>query len=307
MMSLTNTVTSAVVVGAIWGAALARPAAQDEAVQRRNAAKVAMPAPVPWDLPVVSTWKPTLRKDGQPDIEGIYQGVTNEGGGSGSSLEPLPNSMNSGRTAQGMVRDTPNGMVPYLPWARVRRDEVQDHHLHPNAGQVDTRNRGWPDGVPRINYYFVNPMQILQTPGAVVMLYESQHEFRYIPLDGRPQIDNGVKLWMGSSRGRWENGNTLVVDVSNISDRVRFSIAGDFASEDVKVTERWTWVDRDTIRHTATFVDPKVFARPFTVGMTIKRLKEPGFELMEYSGVEGEKDQHLMVDIPATKKEQDNK
>lgn len=273
----------------VWGVAGERPSAQ------------APSGAVTW-YPPVSTWKPPVRADGQPDVAGVYQGVQNEGGGAGSSLEPLPNSMNSGRTAPGMVRDPADGMVPYLPWARTRRNEVQDHHLTPNRAQVDTRNRGWPDGVPRINYYFVNPFQILQPRGAVVILYESQHEFRYIPLDGRPQIDEGVKLWMGSSRGRWEIGNTLVVEVSNISDRVRFSIAGDFASEDVKVTERWTWADADTIRHTATFVDPKVFSRPFTVGMTLKRVKDPGFELMEYSGVEGEKDQHLMVDIPANVK-----
>src|SRR5262249_14736364 len=137
-------------------------------------------------------------------------------------------------------------------------------------------------------------------------LYEAQHEFRYIPLDGRPQIDQAVKLWMGSSRGHWE-GNTLVVDVSNISDRVRLSIAGDFASDKLKVTEYWTWINRNTIKHRATFTDPNVFSRPFTVAMTINRLTEPGYELMEYSGVEGERDAHLMVDIPASKKEQDKK
>lgn len=86
------------------------------------------------------------------------------------------------------------------------------------------------------------------------------------------------------------------------NDRVRFSVMGDFASSDLKVTERWTWTDSDTIAYTATFDDPKVFSRPWTAGTTIKRITEKGFELMEYSGVEGEKDAHLMVDIPATLK-----
>src|SRR5688572_13744459 len=162
--------------------------------------------------------------------------------------------------------------------------------------------------ITRFKYYSVNPFQIVQPEGAVLILYETQHEFRYIPLDGRPQIDGGVKLWMGSSRGRWE-GTTLVVDVTNVNDRVRYSVSGDFASENVKITERWTWVDKDVIRHTATFEDPKVYERPFTVAKTIRRVKaQPGFEIMEYSGVEGERDAHLMVDIPATlKKEQEKK
>lgn len=114
-------------------------------------------------------------------------------------------------------------------------------------------------------------------------------------------MDSGVKLWMRSSRGHWE-GTTLVVNVTNHSDRVRFSVMGDFASDELKVTERWKWVDRDTVNYTATLEDPKVFSRPWTAGMTLKRITEPGFELMEYSGVEGEKDQHLMVDIPAALK-----
>jgi hypothetical protein len=260
-----------------------------------------------WAVSVAGQSNLAKRKDGQPDIAGYYQMFGMAGSG-GLTVEPLQNSMQTGRTAPGIVLDPPDGLIPYLPWARVRRDEVRDHHTHPNNAQVDTRNRGWPDGVPRINFYFVNPFQIVQPEGEVVFLYEAQHEFRHVPLDGRPQVDAGVKLWMGSSRGRWE-GNTLVVDVTNHSDRVRFSVAGDFASDQLKVTERWTWVDRDTINYRATLEDPNVFSRPWTAGVTLKRIAQPGFELMEYSGVEGERDAHLMVDIPATlkQKEQEKK
>lgn len=275
----------------LWGTAAERAVAQAPTTLRTAA---------PAQASGPSTWRPTTRSDGQPDIEGIYQASGGEGG-AGTNMEPMPGMMGTSATSPGIVIDPPDGKIPYLPWARVRRDEVQKHHLTPNRAQVDTRNRGWPDGVPRINYYSVNPFQIVQPQGAVLILYEAQHEFRFIPLDRRPQIDPGVKLWMGSSRGRWE-GNTLVVEVTNINDRVRFSVSGDFASDEVKVTERWTWVDRDTIRHSATFEDPKVFSRPFTVAKTIRRVKDPGFEIMEYSGVEGEKDQELMVDIPASLK-----
>ena len=256
---------------------------------RAGAARPAAPA---------GRWQPVKRKDGQPDIEGIYQ-ATGGGGGAGTNMEPMAGMMGTSATSPGIVIDPADGRIPYLPWARVRREEVQKSHLTPNQAQVDSRNRGWPDGVPRISYYSVNPFQIVQADGAVLMLYEAQHEFRYIPLDGRPQVDSGVKLWMGSSRGRWE-GTTLVVEVTSMNDRVRFSVSGDFASDEVKVTERWNWVDRDTIQHSATFEDPKVFSRPFTVAKTLKRNASKGFEIMEYAGVEGEKDAHLMVDIPAT-------
>jgi len=268
------------------------------AAQPRLEAQTAPAAPRAAAQGASAPWKPARLKDGQPDIAGIYQAIGG-GGGAGTNIEPMPGMMGTANVSPGIVIDPPDGTIPYLPWARTRRDEVRLEHLTPNQAQVDSRNRGWPDGVPRINYYSVNPFQIVQTDRAVLILYESQHEFRHIPLDGRRQPDAGVKMWMGSSRGRWE-GTTLVVDVTNINDRVRFSVAGDFASDDVKITERWHWVDRDTIQHSATFEDPKVFTRPFTVAKTIKRQLQKGFEIMEYAGVEGEKDAHLMVDIPAT-------
>jgi hypothetical protein len=270
---------------AFWPFGDMRAAAQQPS--RPAAAKSAI-APAAW---------PVRLKDGQPDVQGGWQTIGPESA-AGLTVEALPNMMGTRNTAPGMVVDPADGKIPYLPWALERRNEVRDNQNSPNRAQVDQRNRGWPDGVPRINYYSVNPFQILQPAGAVVMLYEAQHEFRYIPLDGRAQIDDGIKLWMGSSRGHWE-GTTLIVEVSNVYDRVRLSVSGDFHSDDVRITERWNFVDADTIKHSTTFVDPKVYTRPWTVAKTIKRVKDRNFEIMEYAGVEGEKDQDLMVDIPA--------
>src|SRR5205807_6570642 len=109
----------------------------------------------------------------------------------------------------------------------------------------------------------------------------------------------GVALWMGDSRGHWE-GTTLVVEVTNISDRARMSIVGDFASKDLKLTEKWKFVDADNLEQTTTLTDPSVFSRPWTVARKIKREKDPSFEIMEYSGVEGDRDHKLMVDVPAS-------
>ncbi len=231
--------------------------------------------------------------DGQPNVQGYWQAI-GPGGLHGLNVEFLKDALPPGIPGMGpdspsLVIDPPDGRVPYQPWARVRRDEVAKDYMKPGSGQVDTRTRGWPDGVPRISYYGVNPFQILQVKDAVLLLYEAQHEFRYIPLDGRPHPDPGVHLWMGSSRGRWE-GRTLVVEVRNVTDRTRLSVMGDFHSENATITERWEFVDANTIRHTAVIEDPAVYTRPWTVTNTIKRVREPGFELMEYSGVEGDKD-----------------
>ena len=105
-------------------------------------------------------------------------------------------------------------------------------------------------------------------------------------LDGRAQPGKDIKLWEGSSRGRWE-GTTLVIEVANQNDSTRFDVVGDFHSDEMKVTERWTFADKDTLQYRATIEDPKIFTRPWTVGVTHKRAPG-GTELLEYAGVEGD-------------------
>ncbi|MBM3778162.1 MAG: hypothetical protein FJW23_07965 [Acidimicrobiia bacterium] len=223
---------------------------------------------------------PKRLKDGQPDVQGIW--------------DPLGSLGCFGGLGPGCIVDPPDRQIPYLPWAAARKKEAAAGTLKPNRAQMDTRTRAWPDGVPRQNYY--HELQILQPPGAVVILYDAQHEFRYIPLDSRRPLDDGIALWMGSSRGRWE-GTTLVVEVRNLSDRMRLSLSGDFASDDLTVTERWEFVDKDTLQLSATLTDPKVYSQPWTVRSKLTRHEDPTFELMEYAGVEGERDADLMMEI----------
>lgn len=155
---------------------------------------------------------------------------------------------------------------------------------------MDPQSRSWPNGVPRQNYYSSNqngPFQILQPPGYVVFLYEINHEYRIVPLDGRRHVGQDIKLWMGDSRGRWE-GNTLVIDVTNNNDSTRFDVMGNFHSDEMRVTERWATVDKDTLEYRATIDDPKVYTKPWTLGATMK-LGPAGNEILEYAGVEGER------------------
>jgi hypothetical protein len=217
--------------------------------QRAAAAPPAAPA---------GTWQPTKRKDGQPDIEGYYQTV-NGGGSGGLNIEPLDAPWLK-RTSPGIVIDPPDGLIPYLPWARARRDEVRNNQDHPTPGVVDSRTRGWPDGTPRINFYYINPFQILQPAGAIVMLYEAQNEFRYVTVDGRPNADSGVKLWMGSSRGRWE-GNTLVVETTGMSEKMFYR--GQPVAN-MRLIERYTRIAPNKVEWSTTMDDSTTWTRPFT-------------------------------------------
>jgi hypothetical protein len=138
------------------------------------------------------------------------------------------------------------------------------------------------------------PWRILQGRGYVLFMYEVDHEFRYVPLTGSPHPGKDVKLWMGASRGHWE-GTTLVIETANLNDSTRFDVVGDFHSDEMRLTERFTFADKDTLLYRATIDDPKVYTRPWTIALTNKRPPEIK-ELLEYAGVEGDLNAGLAVD-----------
>jgi hypothetical protein len=92
------------------------------------------------------------------------------------------------------------------------------------------------------------------------------HEARVVPLDGRPRTGSGVQMYMGDSRGRWE-GDTLVVESANFTDRTGIggNDNGNLHSEDLRLVERFTRVDANTVRYEFTVDDPKIYTRPWTV------------------------------------------
>ena len=69
---------------------------------------------------------------------------------------------------------------------------------------------------------------------------------RIIPTDGRPHVGPNAKFWFGNSRGRWE-GDTLVVEITNLNGRGWFDTAGNFFTENTKMVERWRLADANTI------------------------------------------------------------
>jgi hypothetical protein len=139
-----------------------------------------------------------------------------------------------------------------------------------------------------------NGYSILQAPGYVAILYEMIHEPRIIPLDNRPRLGAGIRLWNGDSRGRWE-GNTLVVEVTNYSRQTVGTVATGIAttatlkgvpqSEAMRVVERFTRVDAVTLQYEATIEDPDIYTRPWTVAMPLNKADD--YRIYEYACHEG--------------------
>jgi hypothetical protein len=125
-------------------------------------------------------------------------------------------------------------------------------------------------------------MRIVQSPTEVAITYEMLHDTRIIPLDGRPQASAGVRQYMGSSVGHFE-GNTLVVETTNLTNEL--AVGRMPASEDLKLTERFTRIDPDMIDYVVTVDDPRTYTAPWTFRMTLTT--QPGYEVLEYSCHEG--------------------
>ena len=94
---------------------------------------------------------------------------------------------------------------------------------------------------------------------------------RIVHLDAKPHLPDSIKLWNGDSRGHWE-GNTLVVDVRNNNGKARLARTGEFSSESVAIEERYVFAS-DGLRYVyeATYTDPTVYTRPWTVTIPNKK------------------------------------
>ena len=141
----------------------------------------------------------------------------------------------------------------------------------------------------------------------MVILYAQNHVFRTIPLDGRPHVGPHTKLWMGDSRGHWE-GNTLVVDVTNLNAKGRFDMVGNFSTDAVHVAERFVFLDADSFRYEATIEDSQAFTRPWTIASRFVRSRRgQGDEYWEDACHEGERSAEAMLlraDEPAQQTKQ---
>ena len=249
------------------------------------------PVPAAGQAPAAGRWNPPRLPDGQPDMQGLW---ISDAIGAAHSVEdgrdPVSDVLQDrvGERNPIVIVDPTDGRIPYQPAAAaVRRQLLADIATPTKPEHVDPHVRAFLDGVPR-NNYVPGGLQIGQVPGAVTILYESNHAYRLIPTDGQPHVGANVKLWMGDSRGRWE-GNTLVVDVTNFNEQTWIDAHGTFHSDAMHVVERWTMANSDRIDYQVTIEDPKVFARPWKMAITVNRNKEKGYEQWEDARHEGER------------------
>jgi hypothetical protein len=184
-----------------------------------------------------------------------------------------------------LIVDPRDGRIPPLtPEARKRAADRAARRGNPydaaeNASNLERCLTWGADVPPLLPAVYYSNLQIIQGAGYVVVKTETIHSARIIPLDGRPHLGRNLRQWIGDSRGHWE-GNTLVVDTTNYSDKIGFRGAG----ENLHVTERFTRVDADTIRYEFTVDDPTTWTRSWSAEIPMKRMQGP---LFEYACTEG--------------------
>jgi hypothetical protein len=239
-----------------------------------------------------SGWNPPRTPDGQPNIQGDWQG-TIQACNLETGICHEDGQAIQGRTQKrepvSAIIDPPNGKMPYQPWALARREEMERDEIRnsPRSLRDIAAVSLCLPGVPRVGGF-----QILQIPGFVVMAWERAHGYRVIPLNAGPPPGEGVKLLMGASRGRWE-GTTLVIETTNFKDWSWLDSAAGFHSDTMRTVERITPIDRDTLDYKITVTDPKVFTRAWTISAPQKRAPAPSArdefngEFLEDSCVEG--------------------
>jgi hypothetical protein len=124
-----------------------------------------------------------------------------------------------------------------------------------------------------------NNHEIVQTPEHVVIHSEMMHDARIIPVNERPHLPANVRQLFGNPVGRWE-GDTLVVESSNFTDRTNFRGAG----ENMRLIERFTRIDQDTLLYQFTVDDPQSFVRPWSGEIPMKKVPGPIFEYACHEG-----------------------
>ena len=181
-----------------------------------------------------------------------------------------------------LIVDPPDGKIPPLTEEGQKRAAARADARRSMGGPYDAAENQ-PLGVrciimdrsgpPMMGGAYNNNYQIVQIPGYVMILVEMIHDVRIIPLDGRPHLPGAVRQWTGSYRGRWE-GDTLVVESRNFNGKNPFQ----GSSENLRLTERFTRVDENTLRYQFTVDDPSTWTRPWSAEVPWAKTIGPLFE-----------------------------
>ena len=192
-----------------------------------------------------------------------------------------------------LIIDPPDGRIPALtPEAQRKVDARQTREAVSPADRPEDRwltERCILFGatVPMLPEPYNNNYRILQSPGYVTIMVEMNHDTRVVPLDGRAHLSSQVQQWTGDSRGRFE-GNTLIVETRNLkfNEKSRFGVGylNGLSDENLRIVERFTRTDANTLTYQATIEDPTVFVRPWTVEISMDRTEGPLYEVACHEG-----------------------
>jgi hypothetical protein len=207
--------------------------------------------------------------DGKPDLSGIWM----------SQPGTEPNGPPPGRPPLALFGNTGVGFkddLPFQPWAReLQRKRSAEF------------SKGNPDGLCLPEsllqlHLDPQPLKVVQTPGQIFIIYETNYGLRTIYTDGRPLPPQGVPqpYWYGYSVGRWE-GDTLVVETNNYRGDGWLDARGSPLTEAAKMTERFRRANFGQLDIEFTVDDPKAYTRPFTVRID-QRIIADGSEMIEF-------------------------
>ena len=207
-----------------------------------------------------------------------------------------------------IIVDPPDGRIPKLTPERqqalaARAKAVQARCEQPgsgcqpeNGGQLGPADKAsdrplmerclsfGTAGPPMMPSAYNNNYQFVQGPAALAIDVEMAHDVRHIPLDGSAHPPATIRQWLGDSRGHWE-GDTLVVETTNFTDKTNWR----GADQNLKVVERFTLTDPDTLLYRFTIDDPTAFTQPWTGEIPMLRAPGPLFEYACHEGNEGMK------------------
>jgi len=163
----------------------------------------------------------------------------------------------------------------------AKRDAAKGHQFDGPESRglaercIQVRNAG----PPMIPTNYNSNYQIVQSPGFVALVSEQIHDVRIIPTTPRPHVPENIRLISGDSTGHWE-GNTLVVETTNFTDRTAYENSG----EHMKLIERFTRTGPDTLMSEFTVNDPESFTKPWTARYPMTKVNQ---DLFEYACHEG--------------------
>ncbi len=241
------------------------------AAQQRGAPPPAPQPPAPYRAPRTG--------DNRPSLNGIWQALNEanwniEAHAADFGTVPALGAINAVPPGTGIVE---GGPIPYKPETFAQRNENYKKRM-----ELDPEAKCYLPGVPRA-MYMPQPFQIIQSTDTIMMVFQYAGAVRTIYMTDAKEAP--APSWMGWSNGRWE-GETLVIETTGLDDRTWFDRAGNFHSDELKVTERITARSADTLNYEATIDDPKTFTHIWKISFPLYRRFEKQAQIMEFKCAE---------------------